>query len=405
MPIQDLLRQRRLLFKTHSLLGLICGGFLAVIGLTGALGVYGEGLDQLLNPGVHAQKNGNALPLEAHYATLLKHYPQQTGAWTLFLPREPGEVLTAVAERPRLKPNPSFKPLLISLDPSTSEVLAERERGWTIRTFLLKVHTHLLAGSLGSTLVGLLGIALLAGTLMGLGLWFTQGRPLKERFQLRHEQGTLRFVGDLHHLMGLLLGPVFLLIAFTGINLAFPEVSEALLGAKDLGHADQTKPILSTGSHAATQRVKLDEAVLLARGPFPHAEVRSITTPEGDNGSLQVHFKQASEPNDRHPLTAVWIDAYSGQILEVRNPLRFNGRETLETLLWPIHTGEWAGGGWRLVWFAAGLSLPVFFATGLLRWLIRTHRLDDRPLELKKVFQAGQKAVGIGIEKLRRLRT
>ena len=104
-------------------------------------------------------------------------------------------------------------------------------------------------------------------------------------------------------------------------------------------------------------------------------------------------------------MTAVWIDAYSGQILEVRNPLRFNRRETLETLLWPIHTGEWAGGGWRLVWFAAGLSLPVFFATGLVRWLIRTHRLNDRPVEFEKALQAAQKAVLMGIEKLRNLRT
>lgn len=404
MPIQDLLCQRRLWFKAHSVLGLICGGFLAIIGLTGALGVYGDGLDQLLNPGIHAERKGNTLPLEVHYATLLKRYPEQTGAWTLFLPRDSEEALTAVAERPRIKANSGFKPLIVSLDPGTSKILAERERGWTVRTFLLKVHTHLLAGSLGSTLVGLLGIALLMGALMGLGLWFTQGRPFKERFALRHQKGVLLFVSDLHHLMGLFLGPLFVLIAFTGVNLAFPEVSEALLGAKDLGHADQTKPILSTGSRSATQRVKLDEAVLLARGPFPRAEVRSVTTPEGDNGSLQVHFKQASEPNDRHPLTAVWIDAYSGQILEVRNPLRFNSRETLETLLWPIHTGEWAGGGWRLVWFAAGLSLPVFFATGVIRWLIRSHRLKDRPVELEKALEAAQRAILMGIEKLRHLR-
>lgn len=404
MPIQDLLRQRRFWFKTHSLLGLMCGGFLAVIGLTGALGVYGEGLDQLLNPGLHARKDASSLPLETHYTTLLRRYPDQTGAWTLFLPREPGEVLTAVAERPRLSKNPNFRPLIIALDPGTSAVLAERERGWTVRTFLLKVHTQLLAGSLGSTLVGLMGVALLGGALMGLGLWLTQGRPFKARFQLRGDQGVLLWVGDLHQLMGLLLGPVFLLIAFTGINLTFPEVSETLLGAKDLGHADQTKPISSTGSHQGTQRVKLDEAVLLARGPFPRAEVRSVTTPEGQNGSLQVHFKQAAEPNDRHPLTAVWIDAYSGQILEVRNPLRFNGRETLETLLWPIHTGEWAGGGWRLVWFAAGLSLPVFFATGLVRWLIRTHRLSDRPVEFEKALQVARRAFRWGVKKLQNLR-
>lgn len=404
MLTPNCLRQRQFWFKTHSLLGLICGGFLAVIGLTGALGVYGEGLDQLVNPGLHAPMNGKTLPLEAHYVALLKRYPEQTGAWTLYLPRASGEVLTAVAEKPRLKPNPHFKPLLVSLDPSTAKVLAERERGFTLRTFLLKVHTHLLAGSLGSTLVGLLGLALFAGALMGMGLWLTQRRALNARFQLRHDQGALLFLGDLHRLMGLFVGPLFLVIALTGVNLAFPEISEALLGAKDLGHADQTKPILSTGSQSAAQRVTLDEAVLLARGPFPRAEVRSITTPEGDNGSLQVHFKQALEPNDRHPLTAVWIDAYSGQILNVRNPLRFNGRETLETLIWPIHTGEWAGGGWRLAWFAAGLSLPAFFITGLLRWLIRTHRVRDQPLALEEILEAARGACHRAIEKLQQLK-
>jgi uncharacterized iron-regulated membrane protein len=75
--------------------------------------------------------------------------------------------------------------------------------------------------------------------------------------------------------------------------------------------------------------------------------------------------------------------------------------QRLETLIWPIHTGEWAGGSWRLLWLAAGLSLPLFFATGLLRWLIRTHRLEDRPVVLKAILPWIRKMTSKGYERLR----
>ena len=386
MTLPAVFRQRRLWFKIHGTLGLLAGVLLALIGLTGALGVYGGAIDAFLNPGLSGLNPGTPLPLERHYATLKEHYPDHTGSWTLNLPKSEGEALIAIAEKPRLTQNLSFRPLMVGLDPATSKIISTREKGWTLRTFLVRLHASFLAGRWGKNLVGVLGIALLFSSFMGLGLWITQRRPLAERFRLERHKGMLVFLSDLHHLMGIFLAPVLLGLALTGIALVFPSVPETLLGAKDLSHGDAGKPIQSTGSQAHGAPIQLDAAILLARGPFPHAEVRGVTTPEGPNGSIQVHFKQAQESSDRHPLTAVWIDAYSGQILEVLNPLRMGAGQRLETLIWPIHTGEWAGGSWRLLWLITGLSLPVFFATGLLRWLIRTHRLEDRPVVLKAIL-------------------
>jgi uncharacterized iron-regulated membrane protein len=132
---------------------------------------------------------------------------------------------------------------------------------------------------------------------------------------------------------------------------------------------------------AAHHPVTLEEAVLLARGPFPRAEVRQITTPDGPEGTFRVTFRQAFELNQRHPMTAVWVDQYSGQIREVRNAARFSRAETLLTAVWPLHTGEMLGGWGRLAWFLAGLMLPALYVSGMVRWLIRRGSISDRTLD------------------------
>jgi uncharacterized iron-regulated membrane protein len=126
---------------------------------------------------------------------------------------------------------------------------------------------------------------------------------------------------------------------------------------------------------------------LLARGPFPRAEVRQITTPEGPEGTYRVTFRQAFEVNQRHPMTAVWVDQYSGQIRQVRNAARFSRWETLITTIWPLHTGEMLDGWGRLAWFLAGLILPVLYVSGMVRWLIGRGIVRGAPVDFTMLNQ------------------
>jgi uncharacterized iron-regulated membrane protein len=125
--------------------------------------------------------------------------------------------------------------------------------------------------------------------------------------------------------------------------------------------------------------------VLLARGPFPSAEVRRVSTPDGPDGTYRVTLRQRIDPNERHPMTAVWVDQYSGHIREVRNAARFTAGERTLAVLWPLHTGESLGGWGRLVWFLSGLFLPLLYVSGLARWLIGRGSLPDRPVDLTRV--------------------
>ena len=52
-----------------------------------------------------------------------------------------------------------------------------------------------------------------------------------------------------------------------------------------------------------------------------------------------------------------------------------------------MHTGEALGGKGRFIWFLSGISLFLLYVSGLLRWLYRTGKLRDRPVNFT-VFRA-----------------
>jgi uncharacterized iron-regulated membrane protein len=120
----------------------------------------------------------------------------------------------------------------------------------------------------------------------------------------------------------------------------------------------------------------------VARAPFPRAELRRVTTPAGNSGIYRINLRQSNEINQRHPYTTVWIDRWSGQAKEVRNPATFTWGETFTTWIWPIHTGEALGTIGRFLWFIAGIGLFVLYISGLLQWLYRSGKIKDQAVNL-----------------------
>jgi uncharacterized iron-regulated membrane protein len=357
-------------FKFHLYVALTLGLFFVVMGLTGSIAVYGDAVDELLNPRlVIEQPQDKYQSLDRIMAAVRAAHPNRQGPWILEMPRSPESMLTAWYERPGLSQSLRNSPLMVSVNPYTAEVVASRFWGETAVTWLLDLHTQLQAGRLGLNAVGWLGLALLLSALAGLFLWWPGPGELRRAFAVRHDAGAHRLALDTHRLVGLLSAGVLVIVAFTGFNLVYPKPSAWLVGASGMGHGDDGPNV--RGSAIPNDRpVGLDEAVLLARGPFPHAEVRRVTTPDGADGTYRISLRQRSEVNQRHPMTTVWVDRYSGQIREVRNPARFSAGEMALTWLWPLHTGEAFGGWGRFLWFLAGLCPALLYVTGLLRWLV-----------------------------------
>ena len=376
-PIQRVF-MRTTWLKAHLYLALIAGFFFALMGLSGSLGIYREELDELLNPQlVIEEPQGNYQSLDRIMASVHAAHPNRYGSWTLEMPKSPHGMITAWYDKPTETFFDLYAPLMVSVNPYTGEVVASRFWGKTATTWLLDLHTQLRLDRFGWNTVGILGLLLIVSSGSGLYLWWPGMSELGQAFMVRWRTGMMQLAFDVHRMLGLLSAVVLLLLAFTGILLSYPSLLEFLAGSSGMEHGQTGRNITSTAI-PNNHPTGLAAAAFVAQGPFPRAELRRVTTPAGDTGIYRINLRQSSEINQRHPFTTVWVDRWSGQIKEVRNPSKFSKGEIFATWIWPLHTGEALGASGRFVWFLAGLSLFVLYVSGLLRWLCRSGMLRDR---------------------------
>jgi uncharacterized iron-regulated membrane protein len=393
--------------KTHLYLALTGGFFFALISLSGSLNVYRAELDSFLNPHlVIEQPQQHYQSLDNILAAIKAAHPNRLGSWTLELPQSPQEMLTAWYEKPQETYFDYYAPLLVAVNPYTAEVVDSRFWGQTLMTWLLDLHTQLHLDAFGWQCVGVLGCLLMVSVLTGLYLWWPVG-GVRKAFAFKIKQGLMRLLMDLHRWLGLCSAGTLLILAFTGVQLSYPQVLETLTGAEDMGHGNNGKPVLSK-AQPTNRPVRLEAAEFVARGAFPKATLRRVTTPVGDSGTYRINLRQAGEVNQKHPFTMVWIDRWSGQVKAVRDPKKFSAGERLMTWMWPLHTGEALGATGRFVWFLAGLCPAYFYLSGLLHWLHKCGVVRDRPVRWDclrwaalQAWQAGLRGWGLVLPVLR----
>lgn len=400
-PIQRLLTRTTWL-KIHVYLALIAGFFFALIGLTGSIGIYHEELDELLNPElVIEQPSGKRQSLDKIIAAVQAAHPNRYGSWTLEMPRSTHGMITAWYDKPKETFFELYAPLMVSVNPYTAEVVASRFWGQTIVTWLLDLHTQLGFGRFGWNAVGVLGLLLMVSTGTGVYLWWPAIRGIWDAFagaaryrlpsyrpsvavRIPGKISMMRLAFNLHRIIGLFSALVLLLLAITGFNLSFPSILATLVGSSGMEHGETGRTIISTAT-PNNHPVGLEAAEFVARSPFPKAELRRVTTPAGDSGIYRINLRQGNEVNRRHPYTTVWVDRWSGQIKEVRDPSGFTRGETLSTWIWPTHTGEAFGGTGRFIWFLSGIGLFVLYVSGLLHWLHRRGKVKDREVSFAEL--------------------
>ena len=378
---------RAVWLKCHLYLALILGVFFTLIGLTGSLSVYAEAIDELFNPGLVIEKTqAQVLSLDQILVQVRKSHPNRYGAWTLEMPRTANGTITAWFEKPRESVNEFYAPLMVAVNPYTGEVVSSRFWGQTLTTWLLDCHTHLQLQATGRDTVALLAVLLSLSVVSGLYLWWPGLSRIRLAFKVRYDAGLMRFLMDLHRLLGLLSAGFLLLLAFTGFHLAYPQILETLTASAGMGHGDEGPNVRSTAV-PNNRPISIAEALLVARGLFPSSEVRRITTPAGELGTYRINLRQRNELNQRHPFTTVWVDRWSGQIRGVINPTQFSAGQTFTTWQWPIHTGEAFGDTGRFIWFLMGLMPLILWLSGVTHWLYRKGYIQDRPFDLMALLR------------------
>lgn len=321
------------------------------------------------------------LPLDQIHANLQKTYPTLYGPWTLELPYTKNHDLTGWHAQSNALNGEPRPPLVVTVNSATGEITGEYERGRTVTTWLHELHTGLLIGPSGNKLVGLTGIGTLLILISGVLSWY-QDEPQRHA---PRKTGDCKKASTIcaisHHRIGILCFPILTFIAITGILLSFPNSIDKIEPSSTRAHDSFAAEVRSTAI-PSDRPISIEEAILLARGPFPHALVRRINMPSGENGTFKVELCQRTEKDCLHPKTAVWIDRYSGQIRDVENPGKYSWGQQFSSNLSYYHSGLGLSPVWRIAWLLASIAPILLFASGVFQLAARRNWVEDPHLNL-----------------------
>ncbi|HEX9327823.1 MAG TPA: PepSY-associated TM helix domain-containing protein, partial [Reyranella sp.] len=238
--------------QLHLWIGLILLLPLVMMGVTGAVLVYGHDIEHLLGQGeppatavgewrspaelIEAARTAMGMRVGSFDAV---RWPVEVGEPAAVRLSRPG----MAGERPQFRggqqgqgqgqgqaqgrvpvQSPFAGSLQILIDPVSLQVLETEQAmtGWL--RFFHDLHGHLfIAGGLGRELVGWLGVALLVLGCSGLYLWWPRPGQWKAAFIVRRTAKGLRFNRELHGAVGIWSLVLFMLVNFTGVYLAFPQ--------------------------------------------------------------------------------------------------------------------------------------------------------------------------------------
>jgi uncharacterized iron-regulated membrane protein len=380
--LTGLLRAR--LRDLHLYASLLFGAIFVFAGLTGVAIAWTPELDGALNPGLlHSrgaagQADVAPTPLQAQAAVdRLAGAPGYGKPTMLMLPYHADEVYVAWYRKAN-KDKGSFDMDVsrqVMLDRYTLDILGERNYGEfglsreLVMPTLFQLHRYLFAGDVGKTVVGISGLLLTVTSLLGLALWWPKLTlaSLRKSLTVRGSVTSRQFNYSFHRASGFFMTPVLAVLGFTGLAMNLPDwVRPAVAAVATLAPNGK----LANGPAAGRQPISVEAALLAAQQRFPQGRLSRVSLGSAKT-PYEIRLRQAGEVREGDGSTRVSVDAFSGELLRVRDPLTAASGDTFMNWQFPLHSGEAFGMAGRVLVSFSGLTPLLFMVTGLVLWLGR----------------------------------
>jgi uncharacterized iron-regulated membrane protein len=350
-------RMRQALKTLHLWLGLSLGVLLSLVTLAGGVLLF----EQPLLTSVHPELAGREVPDVAALGRSLDRILASDEGRSLRSITLPDHELTAFEGGAKNGDRLYF-------DPADGRLLLTRVAKRDPLLILLDWHTHLLGGSTGETVLGIVAFSGLFMLCSGLWLYWPGRRRALTHLRPHTRPPILRWA-SWHRMVGVVAFPLLLVTIGTGTTMAYRGAVRT--GLTQLFHEPLPSRPPKTGSATAT--VSWPALLLAAQAAAPDAAITRISLPVRPGNALSMRLRRPGEwnPNGRSTL---WLDPYTVQVLGGEDATRLGRGGRLANALFPIHSGAVGGGVWRTL-LAVGAALPsVMLVTGLLFWRARRRR-------------------------------
>ncbi|MCW1400979.1 PepSY domain-containing protein [Novosphingobium sp. MW5] len=364
-------RSRQIVRRIHLWLGLGLGALMVLAGLTGSALVFYVEIDAWLHPEQSADGSASPVSYDQAISTLRTVFPDKQGQWRFEVTGRPGAIPARYYSPPETAGR-DFAPMMVWLSPDGTRVLRRDFWGDYAMTWIYDLHYRLQFGKTGGVIFGYAGLGLLALLISGLWAWWPRGSWAKALRFKRHAPQSRR-LRDIHKLAGLLSLPLLATLTITGVMLALPDESSAVL-APLLG---EPTPIPSPRSKRESgEQIEPSIAIAAARQAMPQARIAWIEVPGSGRNAFRLRLRQSSDPSSRFPHSFIWIDQHDGEVIDQVDSRRMPASSIVISWLHPLHDGSVGGFFVRWLVLITGAFPLLLFWSGLSRWYLISRKLS-----------------------------
>jgi uncharacterized iron-regulated membrane protein len=359
-------RFKKAILFIHRWLGLLSGLVVFIVSITGCIFCFQDELQDAIHDWrrVEVRQNGSYLPPSRLKQIALAQFPGSSANFLYYFGEgRPAMVLVNAAKRELMD---------VYLDPYTAQITHIENARTNFFTVVEYIHLYLLLPAHAGTLVvGTSVIVFILMMITGIILWWPKRKCDRKRsFRIKWNGRWRRVNYDLHNVLGFYATGIALLLALTGLSMAFNWVHEGIYSAANLGKsypAEKQVHRSDTLSAARAAENPADRSFIFARQHSPDAQMFLLGMDSRKAGVISITAYARTLQYGHSDF--YYFDQYSGKLL---GTLPYKGKSAgmkLNDLNYDLHVGQALGLSGKIMAFLASLicaSLPV---TGLIVWI------------------------------------
>jgi uncharacterized iron-regulated membrane protein len=372
---------KKILLFIHRWLGFISGLVVFIVSISGCIFCFQDEIqDALYNYRKVQPQPVPYIKPSALKAITLHKYPKASINYLYYYGKDRPAAAIANLDKQGL--------LYIYLNPYTGKILHEENPQSNFFIVVEYIHLYLLLPpKIGGMVVGISVLVFIVMMISGIILWWPKRKSDRKRsLTIKWGARWRRVNYDLHNVLGFYATAVALVLAITGLSIAFDWVRTGIYNTANLGKIyaiEKTYPKSDTLAKALSKQPVIDHAFLTAQKRSSNAQMYLIYDPSEKAGAIGItaythslHFYGSD---------GYTFDKYTGNLLQYLPHQNKSAGLKMNEMNYDIHVGQILGLTGKIIAFIASLicaSLPV---TGFIIWLGKR----NKPKNKKNKSQTG----------------
>ncbi len=377
-------RFKKTVLFIHRWLGFTSGLVVFIVSITGCLFVFQDDIQDAFYDyrKVEVQQKPYLQPTQLRQLALNRYKDSKPGFIGLYGPDRPALVMVT-----NLKQETRY----IYLNPYTGQFLYDENVARSFFIVVEYIHLYLLLPpAVGQQIVGISVIVFVVLMITGIIMWWPKRKSDRKRsFTIKWGGRWRRVNYDLHNVLGFYACSIAIILAITGLAIAYEWMSKGIYKAANLGAGyayEENEPV----SDSLKKGIKFGQPMIdygfsYARKQSPGARMFFIS--DAEKATDPVYVTAYYKSMHYYRSDGYVFDQYTGKVLRNLPHAKKSAGLKLNNMNYDIHVGQILGFPGKVIAFFISLicaSLPV---TGFMVWLGKRNKKPKikRPAKLALV--------------------